>query len=242
MSDRHRLSMRMGRAQKIRVLLNRSNGIALAILLLCLSACWWLWEQPELNLLTPQGLRQTIQNLGFLGVLVYIFVLALSVVVSPIPGAPMAVAAGTVWGSFLAGIYSVIGGFLGSLIAYYIGRTLGRSAIQALTGKVIYFTKQRGEFYLGWFIFINRLLPVLPFDLMSYGAGMTGLSLPIYASATLLGMTPSTLFLTYLGSTFTVKKPLAIVLALILLFLVIGLTWGIRRHNWLGLKDMIRVE
>ena len=85
-------------------------------------------------------------------------------------------------------------------MAYFLGRTLGRSAIKALTGKVIYFSKQRGEVYLGWFIFITRLLPVLSFDLISYAAGMASLSLPIYASDTLLGMIPSTLLLTYIGN------------------------------------------
>lgn len=234
--------MRTKKVPQIRVLLNRQNGIALAVLLLCLLTCWWLWARPHLNLLTPQGLKPAIESLGFLGPLVYIGILSLSVVISPVPGAPLAIVAGTIWGAFWAGIYSIVGGFLGSLIAYYLGRTLGRSAIQALTGKVIVFSKQRGEFYLGWFIFINRLLPVLPFDLISYGAGMAGLSLPIYASATLLGMIPSTLALTYLGSAFTVERPFAIVLALILILLLLGLAWGIRRYNWLGLKDMIRVE
>ncbi|HEY9853846.1 MAG TPA: hypothetical protein V6D28_30525 [Leptolyngbyaceae cyanobacterium] len=28
-----------------------------------------------------------------------------------------------------------MGGFIGSLVAYFLGRTLGRSAIKALTGK-----------------------------------------------------------------------------------------------------------
>jgi uncharacterized membrane protein YdjX (TVP38/TMEM64 family) len=127
-------------------------------------------------------------------------------------------------------------------IAYYIGRTLGRSAIQSLTGKNIYFTKQHGEIYLTWFIFFTRLLPVLPFDLISYAAGIAGLSFPAYACATLLGMIPSTFFLTYLGSTFMVNKFLSIPLLIIFLILLIGLPWGIRRHNWLGIKDFIRIE
>lgn len=231
----------MTKLNRFRVLFNRLNGIALAVFLFCWLVCWWL-QHPEINLFTPAGFKLAVNSLGFAGPLVYMGVLALSVVISPIPSAPLAVVAGAIWGPILAGIYSVIGGFVGSLIAYFLGRTLGRSAIKALTGKVIYFSKQRGEVYLGWFIFITRLLPVLSFDLISYAAGMANLSLPIYASATLLGMIPSTLLLTYMGKAFTVGLPLGVTFSVIFLILLIGLPWAIRRYNLLGMKDIIRFE
>lgn len=223
-------------------LLNRQNTIALTILLLYLLICGWLWIRPEFDLFSAEGLKQATQSWGWLGVLVYTGILTLSVVISPIPSAPLAVVAGMVWGPILAGIYSVIGGFLGGLLAYFIGYTLGRSAVHALTGKLIYFSKNRGEVYLGWVIFITRLLPVLSFDLISYGAGITGLSLPIYATATLLGMIPSTFFLTFLGSTFTVGLPLGIVISILFLILLIGLPYSIHRYNWFNMRDIIHLE
>ncbi|MES1025059.1 TVP38/TMEM64 family protein [Gloeocapsa sp. BRSZ] len=223
-------------------LLNRQNTIALTILLLYLLICGWLWIRPEFDLFSAEGLKQATQRWGWLGVLVYTGILTLSVVISPIPSAPLAVVAGMIWGPILAGIYSVIGGFLGGLLAYFIAYTLGRSAVHALTGKLIYFSKNRGEVYLGWVIFITRLLPVLSFDLISYGAGITGLSLPIYATATLLGMIPSTFFLTFLGSTFTVGLPLGIVLSILFLILLIGLPYSIHRYNWFNIRDIIHLE
>jgi uncharacterized membrane protein YdjX (TVP38/TMEM64 family) len=238
--------MAMHRSQRRQILFNRSNGIALGILLLCLLLCLWL-TQPDfnqfmVNLFTPDGFEQTVRRLGSWGALIYIGLITLSVVVSPIPSAPLAVIAGALWGTVLAGIYSVIGGFLGGLIAYYLGRTLGRSAIKALTGKIVVFSKRKGEIYLGWLIFGSRLLPVLSFDLISYGAGMTGLSLPIYATATLLGMIPSTFLLTYLGDAIVVDFPQGIVLSIMFLIILVGLPWGIRRYNWLGLRDTVRME
>ena len=231
----------MKRLKKQQILFNRQNGIALGIFWLCWSICWWLLR-PELNLFTPEGFRQGVENLGWLGPFVYISLLVLSVVISPIPGAPLAVVAGAMWGTMLATIYSVIGGFLGGLIAYYIGRTLGRLAVYVLTGKVIYFTRNRGEVYLGWLIFLTRLLPVLSFDLISYAAGITGVSLSIYSIATLLGMIPSTFFLTYMGAAFQLGKLLGTALLAIFVILLVGLPWGIRRYNWFNLQDIIRVE
>lgn len=232
----------MKRPKKPQILCNRQNIVALTVLTLSLLVYWWLRTKSEVNLLHPEELRETIQDLGWLGIIVYISLIALAVVMSPIPGAPLTVAAGAVWGTFFAGIYSVIGGFLGGLIAYFIGRSLGRTAVYTMTGKVIYFTKNRGEIYLGWLIFITRLLPVLSFDLISYGAGITGLSLTIYATATLMGMIPSTFFLTYMGATFQVGKILGVVLLIIFVFLLVGLPWGVKRYNWFGLQDIIRIE
>ena len=231
----------MRKLNRFRVLFNCINGSAIIVFLLCLLLCWRL-QRPEINLFTPAGFKQAVNDWGFMGPLLYMGLLALSVVISPIPSAPLAVVAGAIWKPALAGIYSIIGGFSGSLIAYFLGRTLGRSAIKALTGKVIYFSKQRGEVYLGWFIFITRLLPVLSFDLISYAAGITGLSLPIYATATLLGMIPSTLLLTYMGQAFTIGMPLGIAFLALFLILLIGLPWAIRTYNWLGMKDIVRIE
>ncbi|MEO0376805.1 MAG: TVP38/TMEM64 family protein [Cyanobacteria bacterium P01_A01_bin.17] len=228
--------------KRFKRLLQRQNFTAIGVLLLSLLVYAVISAQGESNLLTPQGLQQAVSDSGLWGILVYIAVITLAVVISPIPGAPLTVAAGAIWGAIPAGIYSVIGGFLGGLIAYFIGLTLGRSAVQALTGKAIYFSKTQGEWLIGGFIFVTRLLPVLSFDLISYGAGLSGLSLPIYAPTTLLGMIPSTLLLTYMGQAFTIGLPLGIALSIVFLMLLVLLPWGIRRYNWLGLRDMIRVE
>lgn len=108
---------------------NRHNGIALGIFLLCLLLCLWLtqpsFNQFMVNLFTPDGFEQSVKRLGSWGPLIYIGLIALSVVISPIPSAPLAMIAGALWGAVVAGIYSVIGGFLGGLVAYYLGRTLG---------------------------------------------------------------------------------------------------------------------
>lgn len=133
------------RLKNLRSFWNYPNAVALIILFLCLLICVWLSIHPDLSLFAPERSLQTIRRLGMLGPIAYIGVLALSVIISPVPGAPIAVLAGTIWGSLLAGVYSVIGGFLGSAIAYYIGRTLGRSAIQFLTGKNIRFGSHYGS-------------------------------------------------------------------------------------------------
>lgn len=225
-----------------RHLWQRQNLVALGVLGLSLLVYFWASQQADGNPLTPAGLKQLVDQAGGWGILAYIAIIALAVVISPIPGAPLTVAAGAVWGAIPAAIYSVIGGFLGGLLAYFIGRSLGRTAVKALTGKAIYFSKDRGEWLLGGLILITRLLPVFSFDLISYGAGLTNLSWPIYAASTLLGMIPSTLLLTYMGQSLTVGWPLGLALAVVFVLLLVLLPWGVRRYNWFHLRDIVHIE
>lgn len=212
------------------------------MLLLSAGVFVYLSQHPELNVFSKDGFQAFVQDLGWRGPVFYMIITAVAVVISQIPGVPLAMAAGALWGPLTAGIYSVIGGFTGGMIAYYLGRTLGRSAMKALTGRVMVFRKERGERYVGVLVFITRLLPVLSFDVISYAAGLSGLSTRVYAVATLLGMIPSTLFLTYVGSAFTVSLPLALGLSVIAGVLLVALPWCIRRYNWFGLRDSVQME
>ncbi|NJR37672.1 MAG: TVP38/TMEM64 family protein [Leptolyngbyaceae cyanobacterium CSU_1_4] len=229
----------MRRLKKLRVLLTAQNAIALLLLGVCLiSAQRFL----SVDILNPSQLLRSIQDLGLLGKLIYAGILVLAVVVSPIPGTPLTVAAGAVWSPWTAGIYGTLGVFVGSLLAYFLGRTLGRSLIQVLSGKTIHISKHRGETYIGWLLFFSHLLPIVPFDLISYGAGMIRLSLPLYATATLLGTLPGTFLLAYLGASFTLSPRVGIAIAVFFALLLIGVPWTIHRCNWFGIRDVIRIE
>lgn len=216
------------------------NAVAVLIAATGIAAWVWIRSNPDLDPFSTQGLTDLATRLGVWGPIAYALLLALSVVVSQIPGVPLAIAAGALWGPWWAGLYSVAGGFLGAMIAYYLGRTLGRDALRALTGRVVVFTKDRGEPYLGVVIFVTRLLPVLSFDVISYAAGISGLSVRIYALATLLGMTPSTLLLTFLGSRFSVSPSLALALSGVALALFLAAPWLIQRYGWFG--DLVRID
>lgn len=229
----------MHRLKKLRVLLTVQNAIALFLLVVCLISGWRFLSFSAFD---PSQLLRSIHDLGLIGKLIYAGILVLAVVVSPIPGTPLTVAAGAVWSPWTAGIYGTLGVFVGSLLAYFLGQTLGRSLIQVLSGKTIRISKHRGEIYIGWLLFFSHLLPIVPFDLMSYGAGMIRLSFPLYAMATLLGTIPGTFLLAYLGASFTISPGVGGAIAIFCAFLLIVLPWKIHQHNWFGIRDVIRIE
>ncbi|WP_299492923.1 TVP38/TMEM64 family protein [Acaryochloris sp. IP29b_bin.137] len=194
----------------------------------------------DLHIFTVEGFEDLVNRIGPWGPIAYIGLLIISVVASQIPGAPLAIAAGALWGPLTAGTYTIIGGFLGALLAYGLGKHLGQSFLQTLTGKKIILAPDLATNLMGWFILISRLLPVLSFDLVSYGAGMAGLSFPIYAIATLVGMTPSTFLLTYMGGITDPSQMLGLtgllVVSIIVLPIVLVRTTGDR------FNELIKIE
>lgn len=213
------------------------------LVLVCVSLLVLSDSMPiNMDLFSVQGLQELVNHVGPWGPVIYMSLLIISVVASQIPGAPLAIAAGSIWGPMMAGLYTLAGGFLGAVFAYFLGKYLGQPFFKILTGKTITLSPQRNTKYLGWFIFLSRLVPILSFDLVSYGAGMTGLSLPIYASATFIGMIPSTLMLTYTGGSLDLDSQhlFGATSLLVLLFLVLPLL--VYRVAGSGWKEMMGIQ
>lgn len=193
------------------------------------------------QLFSEAGLQAIAQQFGTAAPLLYILLIATTVIIGTIPGLPLVCAAGILWGGFLGGLYSILGGFIGSIAAYGLGRTLGSQAIKALTGKTCTLAEHKGERFLIGLILVTRLVPVFPFDLISYGAGVARLSFPLYAGATLLGMSAPTFAFSFVGNSAFLSGSTAWTFWLALATVLIVVPWAIWRYNWFNLKDAIQV-
>ena len=186
------------------VIFPQSRPIKIAIAAMTIGTIafgFWGAQHSDLLDFPLEDVKQLITSLGMWGPALYIGLLVVSVVISQIPGAPLAILAGTIWPPFWAAIYTVIGGFAGAAIAYALGRKFGAPLVQKILGPSINLNIQQAGKKVGGVLFLSRLFPVVPFDVLSYGAGMSKMSWPLYASATLCGMIPSTFLLAY-GTTF----------------------------------------
>ena len=115
------------------------------------------------------------------------------VLLAPVPRSAVSVLLGVVAG-FQAGVaVALAGGLLGGLAAFGLSRSLGRPAVARLAGRqmagVDRLMADRGF----WALLLGRLIPVVPFVAVSYGAGLTAVRLAPYALSTALGLVPSTL-------------------------------------------------
>ncbi len=182
------------------VLVSPATLLAAAVFVGAVAAVIVINRVSPYDLFSSAGLKAFAADLGWVGPATYIGVLTLTVVVSQLPGLPLAVGAGMLWGIYPGFVLTLLGGFLGSVVAYFIGRRLGRDFVYAVTGRRFSFKQGVPTRAASIFIGITRLVPILPFDVVSYAAGIAKIPLARYAVATLIGMAPSTLLVVYLGS------------------------------------------
>ena len=187
-----------------------------------LAGLYWLLEHNGLLATLTDGreLRQTIVGLGAAGPLAVVGFMTLAILVSPIPSAPIALAAGAAYGHTWGTLYVLAGAELGALLAFGLARVLGRDALQRWLGARLPRTRLGSQGSLMAIVFVSRLLPFLSFDVVSYAAGLTSLTLWRFAAATLAGILPTSFLLAHFGgemATGEVDRILYAVLALGLL-------------------------
>ena len=78
--------------------------------------------------------KEWVDGFGAWGPVIFVTVMALSVLFAPIPNAPIFIAAGLAWGPIIGTAYSLAGLLLGSTMAFYAARWLGRRHLPRLIG------------------------------------------------------------------------------------------------------------
>ena len=155
------------------------------------------------------------------------------VLLAPVPRSALSVLVGVVAGFWTGLAVAFAGGLLGAVFAFGLSRGLGRSAVLRLAGPRVAradgLVSDRG--FLA--VLTGRLVPVVPFVAVSYGAGLTGVRFLPYLLATALGLVPSTLLQVGVGASagFLVEQATAwAVLAVLLAGVVVGsVVWRRRR-------------
>ncbi len=154
-------------------------------------------------MLDGSALRARIEQLGIWGPLAIIALMTLAVLVSPIPSAPIAMAAGAAYGHTWGTLYIVTGAEAGALAAFGIARMLGHAMLYRWFGERLSAGLIGSQNALTGIVFFSRLLPFVSFDLVSYAAGLTLLSVWRFALATLAGVIPAGFLLAHFGQEMT---------------------------------------
>jgi len=156
--------------------------------------------------LTSANLDAFIRSFGAWSLVVFIFTY---IIASPIPfmATILAGAGGLLFGPWIGLLIATLVGILTSLIPFSIARRLGRDWVQAKMkgGKLERFINQWDDGSGFKFVFILRIVPVLPWEMQNYVAGVTKIKLPAYFLATFLGMIPMSLGLVLVGA--AAKQP-----------------------------------
>jgi uncharacterized membrane protein YdjX (TVP38/TMEM64 family) len=142
-------------------------------------------------MLEPDALRQLVDRQGSLGPLLFIMLYTVTPVLF-LPGLPMAIAAGILFGPFWGVVYAIIGATLGACTSFLVARYLARDWVEKkLTGATWRkLDHQVGE--QGWkIVAFTRLIPFFPFNLLNYAFGLTKVPFLHYAVASFFCMLPA---------------------------------------------------
>lgn len=195
-------------------------GALLVVLVAGYGAVSWL-DVGEL--LKPDRIADQLRAAGPFGPILFMVLMAVAVVISPIPSLPLDIAAGATFGPMLGTVYSVLGAEIGAIASFLIGRALGQEVLTRILRTNVAFCERCSDRHLAIFVLLARLVPLFSFDVISYGAGLTNMSLRTFAIVTFVGMIPPTFALTYAGSQvvsgpwLTILSGLAMVAVILLL-------------------------
>ena len=154
----------------------------------------------DIDLPEREDLQRWIDAAGVLGPVLVVVLMTVAIVASPLPSAPVALAAGAAYGHTFGTILVVLGAELGAIVAFLLARGLGQPFVERHLGQKLSTGFLGSQNTLMFLVFGSRLLPFLSFDMISYAAGLSKLHFWRFAVATLAGIIPASFLLAHLGS------------------------------------------
>jgi len=154
---------------------------------------WWLRGSIE-------SFLEWVRGAGAIGMGAYVVAYVVACVLF-LPGVILTLGAGLVYGVAVGVPLAWIGATLGSTAAFVLGRTVAREWVASRVAAYPRFAAiDRAVGREGRrIVFLTRLSPVFPFNLLNYAYGITSVGLRDYVLGA-FGMLPGTLLYVYLGS------------------------------------------
>lgn len=178
----------------------------------------------------PRELHQMLRSYGMWGPVIILGLFLLRSIFFFLPSTLLTVVAGSLYGPVWGTLLALLGENITVNISFLLGRVLGRSFVRESERGWVkkYDELLRQEGFLT--IIFMRVLH-FPFDLINYGAGMSGMIYRQYFFGSLIGLIPTVVTLVVLGDAFT--NPRAFLAFAGLFVLVLGLALLIRRSAWM---------
>jgi len=177
-----------------------------------------------------EGLRLFILSYGIWAPVSSIALMTMQSMIPLVPGLAITITNAWIFGWQYGALYSWLGALFGAILDFGIARWYGRPVVErfinrehlGLTDK--FFTRH-GVLA----VFITRLTPIVPFKVVSYGAGLTAISLYHFIVATGIGQTPAIVLYSLLGQNLT--RSIRATVAVTSLLFILGLGVYVYRHK-----------
>jgi uncharacterized membrane protein YdjX (TVP38/TMEM64 family) len=158
------------------------------------------WRHGYFDLKNPQKLdaaAQRVQDMPWLGPIFIAVYAVLATFAAPV--SPLAYGAGAVFGVVRGMIFVLIASLLGATAGYFLARSAWSNVARRLLGR--FHDRLREMRHGNVFLTTLRmqLLPIMPFGIFNYGAGVAHLPFLPFIAGTALGILPGTVAAVYVG-------------------------------------------
>jgi len=156
----------------------------------------------------PRQFQAWVDRQGAFGQLAFIGIMALQVIIAWLPGEPLELGAGYAFGFWEGSLLCMIGIIVGSVLVFLLVRIFGRRFVtlffseEKIDGLPLLRDKRR----LTLISFEIFLIPGTPKDILTYGAGLTKMSLPTWLLICGVARIPSVITSTMSGSALGAKR------------------------------------
>lgn len=114
-----------------------------------------------------------------------------------LPGSLLTLCGGAIFGVAWGTLYNILASNLGATLAFFMARYFGRDFVSRfMKGRVESFDEKVAEHGFR-FIFTLRLIPIVPFNGLNLGSGLSRIKYRDYLLGSALGMLPGTFIYTY---------------------------------------------
>ena len=156
----------------------------------------------------PQAMREYIAAYGHLAPVISALLMIFQSVAAPLPAFLITFANGLLFGVWWGAALSWSSAMLGAALCFFIARYFGRPVVVKLVSEPALASSDRFfDRYGKHAVLIARLVPIISFDVISYGSGLTRMGFLGFWLATGIGQLPATILYSYLGdgATGTIK-------------------------------------
>jgi uncharacterized membrane protein YdjX (TVP38/TMEM64 family) len=170
----------------------RSGWIKLAALgALVVGSTLAFWYSGVADRVTVGQIRATRESLGPLAPVLFVVVYVVGTVLA-FPGIVLTLAGGLLFGTFVGGSLVLVGASAGAILAFLVARHAGRSTVVRYFagGRLERFDRAVTDSGFSAVLF-TRLVPVVPFNVVNFLWGLTGVRLRDYVLGTVVGMIPA---------------------------------------------------
>ncbi len=178
---------------------DRKSVIKLIILIIIIAGAFFAFRYTSLSQYTQKeallGLFAQLRE-HWWGPVGFILIYGLGCVVA-LPGSLLTLCGGAIFGVAWGTLYNVLASNLGATLAFLTARYLGRDFVaRFMKGRIESFDEKVAAHGFR-FIFTLRLIPIVPFNGLNLGSGLSRIKYRDYLLGSAIGMLPATFIYTY---------------------------------------------